>query len=295
MNVIKSIRSKCLKILPDSVYLKLLYKKRTGKKLDLKKPKTFNEKLQGLKLYNRKPEYAVLVDKYKVKQYVAEKIGDEYIIPTLGVWEKFDDIDFDSLPEQFVLKCTHDSGGLVVCRDKNTLDKNAAKEKIERSLKKNYYWKGREWPYKNVKPRIIAEKYMEDENPAAGLTDYKFFCFNGKAEMLYVSQGLEDHSTASISFYDMEGKEMPFHRSDFNPIKGELMLPANFSQMKEIAKQLAEEVRIPFVRIDLYSVCGKTYFSEITFFPCGGMLPFEPKEWDEKLGDWIKLPDKQIQ
>lgn len=157
------LQNRCnFKVLPDKMYLKICYKLATGKKLDLKNPQTFNEKLQWLKLYDRKPEYTRMVDKYEAKKYVAEKIGEEYIIPTLGVWDHFDEIDFDSLPDQFVLKCTHDSGGLVIVRDKAKLDKVAAKQKIEKSLKRNYYYSGREWPYKDVKPRIIAEKYMED-------------------------------------------------------------------------------------------------------------------------------------
>ena len=249
MNVIKSIRSKCLNILPDSIYLKLLYKKRTGKKLDLKKPKTFNEKLQWLKLYNRKPEYAVLVDKYKVKQYVAEKIGDEYIIPTLGVWEKFDDIDFDSLPEQFVLKCTHDSGGLVVCRDKNTLDKNAAKEKIERSLKRNYYWNGREWPYKDVKPRIIAEKYMED-SATQELRDYKFFCFSGEMKVMFIaSERYNEKTETRFDFFDRQFQHLDFRNghpnADIPPAK-----PEKFEEMCVLAEKLAGD--IPLLRVDFY-------------------------------------------
>ncbi|MBO5868922.1 MAG: glycosyl transferase [Oscillospiraceae bacterium] len=277
----------------DELYLKLLFRAKMDKKLDLKDPKTFNEKLQWLKLHDRKPEYTRMVDKYEAKQYVAERIGEEYIIPTLGVWDSFDEIDFDSLPDQFVLKCTHDSGGLVICRDKSKLDKAAARKKIERSLKTNYYLSGREWPYKNVKPRIIAEVYMEDENEAQGLTDYKFFCFNGEPRIIYVSQGLEDHSTASISFYDLDGKEMPFHRSDFSPIQGKMTLPANFAEMTSTAQVLAQQVDCPFLRVDLYSVKGQMFFSEITFSPCSGMLPFTSVEWEEKLGEWIKLPKSE--
>lgn len=284
-----------LKGMSDEKYLKMIFKDNMGYPLDLENPKTFNEKLQWLKLYDRKPVYTTMVDKYEAKKYVADIIGEEYIIPTLGVWDSFDDIDFDKLPEQFVLKCTHDSGGLVICRDKSKLDMEHARKKIERCLKRNYYWSSREWPYKDVKPRILAEVYMEDENVAAGLTDYKFFCFNGKPEMLYVSQGLEDHATASISFYDMEGKDMPFHRSDYKPIEGKFVLPSNFDQMKETAEKMAKAVGSPFVRIDLYSVCGQMYFSEVTFSPCSGMLPFSPKEWDEKIGSWIRLPDENLE
>ena len=287
---LKGIPACVKKKIPDELYLKLRYKARLGKDLNLSEPQGFNEKLQWLKLYDRNPIYTTMVDKEAVKQYVADRIGEEYIIPTLGVWEKFDDIDFDVLPNQFVLKCTHDSGGLAICRDKYSFDKQKAKFKIERSLKKNYYWSGREWPYKDVKPRIIAEQYMEDENFVAGLTDYKFFCFNNEVKMLYVSQGLEDHSTASISFYDLDGNEMPFHRKDYKPIEGKLKLPKNFKEMLDTAQKLANEVNAPFVRIDLYSIDGKTKFSEITFSPCSGMIPFEPAEWDEIIGDWLQLP-----
>jgi hypothetical protein len=278
-----------LKKMSDEKYLKMIFEDAMGYPLNLKNPKTYNEKLQWLKLYDRKPVYTKMVDKYEAKKYAADIIGEEHIIPTLGVWDSFDEIDFDTLPEQFVLKCTHDSGGLVICRDKSKLNKEAAREKIERCLQRNYFWSSREWPYKDVKPRVIAETYMEDENEAKGLTDYKFFCFNGKPEMIYVSQGLEDHSTASISFYDMKGLPMPFRRRDFKPMKEGFQVPANFDTMAEFAGRIAKAIMCPFVRVDLYSVNGKIYFSEITFFPCSGMVPFEPKEWDEILGSWIDL------
>lgn len=198
------------KWIPDDTYLRLAYRIRMGKKLNLDHPRTFNEKLQWLKLYDRKPEYTTMVDKYEAKQWVASRIGEEYIIPTLGIWDHFDEIDFDALPNQFVLKCTHDSGGLVICRNKATLDKEKAKKKLDHCLRNNYFWGMREWPYKNVKPRIIAEKYMEDSAGRAellddkstynGLTDYKFFCINGKPRFVYVSRGFEYHTTVQISF-----------------------------------------------------------------------------------------------
>ena len=287
---VKEIGKKIVAFIPSKPWISYRFKKKMGYSMDWKNPKTFNQKLQWLKVYNKKPIYTTMVDKYEAKKYVADIIGEEYIIPTLGVWNSFDEIDFDSLPEQFVLKCTHDSGGVLIVRDKATFDKAAARKMFRIALGRNNYSVNREWPYKDVRPRIIAEQYMEDENEALGLTDYKFFCFNGKPEMLYISQGLEDHSTASISFYDMEGKDMPFHRSDFKPINGKVILPLNFEQMKDVAEKIAKQVESPFVRIDLYSVRGKIYFSEVTFFPCSGMLPFEPKNWDRILGDWIALP-----
>lgn len=273
---------------PDDRYLKKKFKLYTEYELDLDNPQTFNEKLQWLKLHDRKPIYTTMVDKYESKGFVSSVIGEEHIIPTLGVWESFENINFTKLPNQFVIKCTHDSGGLVICKDKSKLDIECAKNKIEKSLKTNYYWSGREWPYKDVKPRIIAETYMEQED-GSGLIDYKFFCFNGVPKLLYVSRGMDHHPTAQIGFYDMNGKEMPFHRSDYKPYHGATM-PHNFDEMKVIAQKLAEKVGCPFVRIDLYSINGKIYFSEITFSPCSGMIPFEPVSADEELGKLIKLP-----
>lgn len=279
------------KVIPDEPYLKMVYRGYMGKRLDLENPTTFNEKIQWLKLHDHNPQYSRMVDKYEAKKYVAEIIGEEYIIPTLGVWEHFDDIDFDSLPDQFVLKCTHDSGGLVICRDKKQLDKAAAKKKIENCLKTNFYLTGREWPYKDVKPRIIAEKYMEDDGPQKNksLVDYKFFCWNGRPDLLYVSRGLEHHPTAEISFYGMDGREKEYHRSDYKPYHN-AVIPANFDSMKQLATHLAGEINCAFVRIDLYSINGNIYFSEITFSPCSGMVPFEPASADEALGKALSIP-----
>ena len=174
-----------LNFLPDETILKIKFKDRIGKELNLKKPKTFNEKLQWLKLYDRNPAYTKLVDKYEVRKHIAKTIGQEYLIPLLGVWDTFEDINFSKLPNQFVLKCTHDSGGLIICTDKNRLDIDAARKKINKCLKRNYYYPGREWPYKNVKPRIICEKYMVDES-GTELKDYKFMCFNGEVKCIFV-------------------------------------------------------------------------------------------------------------
>lgn len=285
--MLKNFAKMASRLIPDKTYIAFKYKMALGRFPDLKNPKTFNEKLQWLKLYDRKPEYTRMVDKYEAKKYVAEIIGEEYIIPTLGVWDKFDDIDFDALPDQFVLKCTHDSGGLVICRDKSKLDIDAARKKIEKCLKVNYFWHGREWPYKNVKPRIIAEKYMDDG--VGGLRDYKFFCFNGKPKFIYISEGLEDHSTARISFYDLNGEKMPFERSDYRPFEVDPDMPVTLSEMIEFSDLLAKRTECPFVRVDFYCIQGKTYFGEITFSPCGGMMPFDPPEWDAKLGEEIEL------
>lgn len=228
-----------------------------------------------------------MVDKYEVKKIVAEKIGEEYIIPTIGVWSEFEEIDFNILPSQFVLKCTHDSGGIVIVRDKNKLDIKVAKKIINQSLKTNYFWQGREWPYKNVKPRIIAEKYMED-NDVDDLIDYKFYCVDGKEKFLYVSQGMENHETARISFLKTDWQFAPFKRSDYKSFEKLPKKPSQYKKMLQIARILSED--IPFLRVDLYQIQNQIYFSELTFSPCSGHMPFMPAEWDEKMGKLIKIP-----
>ncbi len=279
-----------LNFLSDKAFLKLMFKVRMGKNLDLKNPQTYNEKLQWLKLYDRNAEYSKLIDKCEVKKYVADLIGDEYIIKTLGVWDKFDDIDFDKLPNQFVLKCTHDSGGLVICKDKEKLDINAAKAKIESCLKKDYYKHGREWVYKNVSHRIIAEEYMEDSKTNE-LRDYKFFAFDGEVKAVFIAtdRQLKDEET-KFDFYDDKFNHLPFTNghpnADVPPEK-----PENFEKMKELASILSKG--LPHVRVDFYEVDGKIYFGEITFFHWSGMVPFEPKDWDYTFGSWIKLPEKR--
>lgn len=278
------------RLVPDKLFLKIKYNLLMKEKLNLNNPKTFNEKLQWLKLYDRKQEYINMVDKYGVKEYISKKIGKEYVIPTLGIWNDFDSIDFNKLPNKFVLKCTHDSGGLVICTSKEKFDVNSARNKINSSLKRNYYYSGREWPYKNVKPRIIAEKYMGTDEQQE-LIDYKFFCFNGKPEFLYVSEGLSNHKTAKISFSDMEYNKMPFFREDYRPFEKLPKKPINFEKMKGLAEKLSKN--ISFVRVDFYEINGKVYFGELTFFPCSGWLPLRPKEWDKKLGDMLKLPKEE--
>ena len=274
------------RIIPDSLYLRLEFFRCMRKWPDLKDPKTFNEKLQWLKLHDRKPEYATMVDKYEAKKYVTERIGEEYIVPTLGVWDRFDDIDFDSLPNQFVLKCTHDSGGLVIVRDKSKLDKEAAKKKIEACLKVNYYWRKREWPYKNVKPRIIAEQFMEDSQTGE-LRDYKFFCFDGEVKALFIASERQAAEETKFDFFDAEYNHLPFTNGHPNaevlPQK-----PECFEQMKALAAKLSEG--IPHLRVDFYEVGGKVYFGELTFFHWSGMMPFQPEQWDYTFGEWIKLP-----
>ena len=276
----------------DETFLKLAFLSRQGYRLNLKKPETFNEKIQWLKLYDRKPEYTTMVDKYEVKKYVANIIGEEYIIPTLGVWDKFEDINFENLPNQFVLKCTHDSGSVIICKDKNKLNISDVKKKINKSLKKNFYYISREWPYKNVKPRIIAEKYMKLKEQAS-LIDYKFFCFYGEPKFLYISEGLDNHELAKISFCDMEYCIAKFHRKDYKQFDKLPQKPVCFEEMKELARCLSKD--IPFIRVDFYEIEDKIYFGELTFYPCSGYIPFEPKDYDKVLGDMIKLPKERVE
>ena len=276
---------KLTRFIPDEPYLKMVYRIRMGKKLNLENPQTFNEKLQWLKLYDRKPIYTTMVDKYEAKKYVAGIIGEEYIIPTLGVWNHFDEIDFDKLPDQFVLKCTHDSGGLVIVRDKSKFDKEAAKKKIEKSLKRNFYWKGREWPYKDVKPRIIAEKYMEDKTEDQ-ISDYKVYDFEGNPEII------------QVDFDRFIEHKRNLYTKDWDYIEGELKYPSikdrhdvkpdNLNQMIQAAKMLSE--KITFLRTDFYLIDGKLYFGELTLFPESGFENFKPEDLDREYGKCIILP-----
>ena len=269
----------------DRFYLKVAYfLSMNGKVLNLEHPRTYSEKLQWLKLNERHEEYTKMVDKVQAKDYVAGIIGDKYIIPTLGVWEKFDDINFDRLPNQFVLKCSHDSQGFVICRDKSKLDIEAARKKINRCLKRNYYWCGREYPYRDVPKRILAEELMVDES-GTELKDYKFFCFDGEVKMLYVAS--ERGKATKFDYFDLDFNHLPFRQS--YPIsQKKLVKPKNFDKMIEVARRLSQGFR--HVRVDLYNVNGAIYFGELTFFNNAGLLPFQPHEWDYRIGEWLKLP-----
>lgn len=278
---------KVLKILPDSQYLRLKYFIRTKKFLHLKNPKTFNEKLQWLKLNNRKDIYTTMVDKYGVREYVTQKIGEGYLIPLLGVWDSFDEIDFEKLPNKFVLKCTHDSGGLVFCNDKSNFDIDAARKKIIPTLSKNYFWYSREWPYKNVKPRIIAEEFIEEKfvPESESLVVYKVFCFNGEPKILQVIQN-DKKPTEVIDYYDTNWTLLDM-RQNYPNSGRKLEKSELFDKMLELSKKLSEN--IPFVRVDWYIPDGKLLFSEHTFFSDGGFAKFEPEKWDEILGSYIQL------
>lgn len=276
------------KYMPDSLFLRIKYYLKMGKMLDLYSPETFNEKIQWLKLYDRKSSYTSLVDKYEVRRLISQNIGESYLIPLLGVWNKFDDIDFSKLPNQFVLKCTHDSGGIIICKDKSNFDIASAKYKINKLLKKNYYYHCREWPYKYVKPRIICEKYMVDESDKE-LKDYKFMCFSGEVKCSFVCSNRNFKGKLNVTFFDMNWEIMPFERH-YPRSNYEIKRPKNFQKMVELAEKLSHD--IPFVRVDFYEVDGKIYFGELTFYPGSGYEEFTPVSYDYLLGSWIKLPLK---
>ena len=286
---VRSVYLMITKHISDRNYLKFYYRCKYGEALRLDPPVLFTEKLQWLKIYNQKPGFTKMVDKLEAKKYVADKLGERYVTPLLGVWERFDDIDFDALPDKFVLKCTHDCGGLVICTDKKRLDMKAAKRKLERSLKYNWYYMRREWPYKNVKPRIIAEEYMENDSKN-GLYDYKVWCFNGKPEFVQFISGRLGGSTRE-GFYDHDWKLQDF--SYHNPKMTEsIPRPEKLEELLELCGKLAEG--IPFVRTDFYILPDNSIrFGEITFFPMSGLDHFTPETANRRLGDMIHLPENR--
>lgn len=270
--------------LSDKEYIKLIYYEKFNKYPNIDKPANFSEKLQWLKLNDRKKIYTKLVDKYEVKEYVKNIVGEQYIIPTLGVYEKFDDINFNSLPNQFVIKATHDSGGVVICKNKNEIDLNMTREKINNSLRKDYYRTWREWPYKDVKRRIIIEKYMETET--GELEDYKFYCFNGKVDYVMYCFDRESGNT-KFYYYDKNWNlQKNFSEDGIKAIKN-IERPKNLEKMFEIASLLSKG--IIFVRVDLYNINGKIYFGEYTFFPSAGLDNTRRKEADEYLNSMLRI------
>ncbi len=276
--------------IPDKTHLKICYRLVFGKKLNLDNPKLYSEKIQWLKLYNRKPEFTVQADKYLVKDYVAEKIGREHIIPTLGAWDSFEEIDFDKLPDRFVLKCNHDCGGLVICKDKSKLDIKAAEKKIKKSLKVNFYHWGREWPYKNIPRKILCEEFL-DQGEGRSLMDYKVMCFNGKAKLIEMHNGRFSGSHTQ-DFYDTDWNLTDHHQIGDLVCETPMEKPVFLDEMLRLSEILAEG--LPHVRVDWYYVDGVIYFGEITFFDGSGFDAFEP-ESDEILGSWITLPDQKFE
>ena len=279
------------KNVPSEEVLKRTYRYMFGRDLNLQEPILYTEKLQWLKLYDHRPEYVRMVDKYEVKDYVAEIIGAEYVIPLLGVWNCVEDIDFNQLPTQFVLKTTHDSGGIVLCKNKDTLDIPKTRKKLQRLLNRDYYSCNREWPYKKVPRRIIAEEYMEDPHHQE-LRDYKFFTFDGVPKVLYIAQGRGRGEQTYADFFDMEFQHLPFTIDhDMAPERPEK--PVNFELMKDLAAKLSAGT--PQLRVDFYEMDGRVYFGEMTFFHCSGMAPFHPQQWDQTFGEWLTLPPKRTE
>ncbi len=287
----RNIRGKimyALSFLPDKLYLQLFYFATTRKFINFKNPKGFCEKIQWLKVNDRRPEYSKLVDKLAVRDHITEVLGEEHLFPLLGFWEKFEDIDFDSLPNQFVMKCNHDSGSTKVIKDKNALtqaDFDEMKEFYSKRLKRDFYYAGREYPYRDIKPYIIAEQLMIDENaPEKSIEDYKFFCFNGEPKVMFVAT---DRATdCKFDFFDMNFNHLDLvniHPNADKPIPK----PEKFDEMKEIAAKLSQGMR--HVRIDLYELNGKIYFGEYTFFHGGGFQLCHPEKWERRLGDWIDI------
>ena len=277
--------------LSDKTYLSIMYRATFGKKLNWDNPKTFSEKLQWLKLYDRNPVYSTMVDKYDAKHYAAQRIGEAHIIPVLGgPWDHPDEIDYDALPSRFVLKTTHDSGGVLICKDKNTFDRAYAKQFLLDHLKRDYYLHCREWPYKNVKPRIYAETYLSNSQENVGISDYKFFTFNGEPKLMYIAGGRDyakkDQQVVYADFFDMDYNHVDLKIDHENaPVCPEK--PENFDLMVDYAKKLAQGTK--HLRVDFYEVDGNLYCGELTFFHCGGLHEFITKDWENIMGDWISL------
>lgn len=275
----------------DKFFVKIFYRERMGYSLNLENPQTYNEKLNWLKLNYKNPLMTSLVDKYEAKKYVSEKIGEEYIIPTYGIWNSFDKIDFDILPDQFVLKTTHDGGGIVVCEDKSTFNFTKAKQKLNKHLSLNHYDYAREWPYKDVKPRILAEKFMMDSE-VQELRDYKFFCFNGETKFMSLYLNRQSHEPTRRTFYNLEFEPYDFYQVRLpHLINEKISKPKGFDKMVELANILS--TGFPHVRVDFYYVNNHIYFGELTFYHASGTSRFKPEEWDYKIGEWITLPGEE--
>ena len=289
MNYIFSSLSKLLAffsklIKSDKLYISIDYFFAT-RRLKLSPPVTFNEKLQWLKLNDKHPEYTHLVDKSEVKEIVKNIIGEKHIIPTLGIYNKFNEIEKDKLPERFVIKCTHDSGGVCICKNKNKFNWEEAEKKINKSLKNEFFWNHREYPYKGIKPRIMIEEYLEDNSPK-GLVDYKFFCFHGEPRLVLVASNRQKN--VNFDFFDMDFKHCPF-KQEYDILSKDLIeKPTLFEEMKKIAKVLSKDIL--HVRVDLYCINNHIYFGEYTFFNNAGNENFIPQEWDTIIGSWLTLP-----
>ncbi len=276
--------------IPDETYLKIMFRYYVGKKLNISTPQTYNEKLQWIKLNDRKPIYTVMVDKVKARQFVSERIGEEYLIPSIGIWDSPNEIDFDSLPAQFVLKCNHNSGkGMIICKDKSSLDIDNTKKLLREGLEENYYYLGREWPYKDVPRKILGEKYMVDES-GKELKDYKVMCFNGEPKVIELHMGrFTNHQTQD--FYDTKWNKLNISQNMVSQYKTSNDItppPPALEEMIDLSRILAENTL--HLRVDWYSVNGRLFFGELTFFDGSGFDPYDRYEDDLMLGSWITLP-----
>lgn len=279
------LNTKISRFLSDEIFLSLAFQNSIGKTLNLLNPQTFNEKIQWLKLYDRNPLYTTLVDKYEVREYIGRTIGDQYLVPLLGIYDNVEEIDLSKLPNKFVLKCTHDSGTVIICRDKKIFDFFAAKNELKCAQKKQFYYNGREWPYKNIKPRIICEELLINDSQD-DLVDYKILCFNGVPKCLFLCLDRRSESGLKVDFYDLDWNPLPFERH--YPRSGKIIeKPACFNEMLDLSRKLSKD--IPFVRVDFYIVNNQIKFGELTFFPGSGFEEFTPESYDYLLGSWIDL------
>lgn len=270
----------------DEFYIKRQFRHNLHYAPDLEHPKTFQEKLQWLKLYDRKPEYSIMVDKYEAKEYISKKIGNQYIVPTLGIYNNANEVNYKELPDQFVMKTTHDSGTVVICKDKSQLDINRVNKYLNKRLRRNYYLIEREWPYKNVKPRIIVEKMLGEKNE--DLMDYKFLCFNGNPMLMFTVSGRYTGGGHKADFFDMNGNRVDVYQPGYENSECPPQLPPCYQQMIELAGILSQG--IPHLRVDFYYTNNQIYVGELTFSDSGGYVSFIPDEWNYTLGNWIKLP-----
>ena len=272
---------------PDKLYLTLYFRKRFGYNINWKKPETFNEKIQWLKLYDRKDEYTKLVDKLSVREFIKDKVGEKYLVKLLGVYNSVDEIDYDELPKQFVLKTTHDSGGVVICKDKDIFNIEKANQKLNRSMKDNYYWLWREWPYKNVEYKIICEEYLADDAKNEEIADYKVLCFNSEPKIIQVCEGRQKKGGVKFGFYDTSWKELDVKRDKNNNLEHSVSKPNVLEEMLEVSRKLS--IGLKFIRVDFDIVNYRLYCGELTFYPGSGFEGFEPEEYDKIMGDWIDL------
>lgn len=282
---------KAARLLPDEWYVRMVYKRQTGKVLHLNPPRTFNEKIQWLKLHDRRPIYTIFADKLAVRKHIESTLGGQYLIPLLGIWDRVEDIDFELLPKQFVLKATHDSGSVLLCRDKSEFDIHGARSRLRESLRQNFYWVGGEWAYKDVKPRIIAEAYLSDSGRIVP-EDYKLYCFDGEPRLIVVFHNRFSTTEALCeSVYDLEWNQQPCTLDDhFQIAMTPQERPGCLEELIRLSRKLCKG--FPHMRTDFYVVGGRIYFGEITLYTANGFQPMIPSEYDEILGSWITLPSK---